>query len=65
MRPYGINRSDAVRHPSPYGMDTADVQSALPKGVRIRNKKQKRRSEKKKTRQQVRLSFLSVELMEV
>lgn len=50
MRPYGLNGSFAARCLVPYGMDVGDVQRALPKGYRIRNKKQKRRNERKRTR---------------
>ncbi|AIW22304.1 hypothetical protein F0267_01305 [Vibrio coralliilyticus] len=47
MQPYGFySQHDAV-----YPLDVADTQMLLPKGARIRNKKQKRRLHKKSMRQ--------------
>ncbi len=64
MRPYGTNNCNALRYPDPYGMDVADIQAALPKSQRIRNKKQKRRVYKKRTRQTLKQA-LTHELSEV
>lgn len=50
MQPYGLNGSDAVRSMEYNEPDVADIQDALPKGFRIRKKKQKRRNERKRTR---------------
>lgn len=47
MQPYGFYPiMDTV-----YPLDVADTQKVLPKGARIRNKKQKRRWHKKSMRQ--------------
>lgn len=51
MRHYGNNGLRSLPSPSPYYPDCADVQNSVLPGYRIRNKKQKRRFEKKVTRQ--------------
>lgn len=52
MKPYGTYGRQKLMLPEFYGdfMDVSEVQDSLPKGFRIRNKKQKRRWHNKRTR---------------
>ncbi|HDF8527463.1 TPA: hypothetical protein PEP05_000806 [Vibrio parahaemolyticus] len=52
MKPYGTYGRQMLMLPEFYGdfMDVSEVQDSLPKGFRIRNKKQKRRWHNKRTR---------------
>ena len=50
MQPYGTNNCETLRYPDPNGPDTHEIQSAVLPGYRIRNRKQKNRLFKKRTR---------------